>query len=262
MIQSEQYISPYRQPPIALNDFCSMLKPEWLSLHLTERHFRSKEDYLRYLFVKKGMVKGVRLVYGRPRSGKTLYSVVHAMDLRDLFGIPVLMNFHPYPAFGPYEYFENEVLIEELNTVTALTKQKKSWKDKVEIEGEVKRLKMYGHTVLIDEASKLIDKRRSASNVNLYMCDIAKEYAHYDLLLLAINHREAELDSRFVEYITFRIDCSWGTHVPELGEYKMSNSLTGENYFSTLYGPNYYKYYDSFCPIAMRQSIKTPKKEA
>lgn len=220
----------------------------------------NKRSFYKYLCIKKGLTKGVMLIKGLPRSGKTLFAVHHAKFLRDEFGIPVTMDFKPESSFGPYTFFDETVLLQELDDVTAISKKSAKWAvDQDGIDNVAKKLKLYGHTIVLDEGTRWFDRRRSTSNVNLLMNDIVKQWAHYDILMMVINHFKDELDPRFVRYVDGQgtsVSCSWGMHWEETGEYNVKNEAFGERLNMTIYGPNVYGDYNSFNPIAKRAKVK------
>lgn len=221
----------------------------------------NKDKFYKYLCLKKGMTKGVMLIKGLPRSGKTLFAIKHAKFLRDHFGIPVTMDFKPEASFGPYTLFDEEVLMDELAAVTSISKKSAKWAaSQDEVDKLIKnKLKLYGHTIVLDEGTRWLDRRRSSSNINLLLNDITKQWAHYDILLMVINHFEDELDHRFLRYVNGQgttVSCSWGMHWPETGEYRVHNKAFDEKLTMTIYGPNVYGDYNSFNPIAMRTKVK------
>lgn len=219
-----------------------------------------KRKYYKFLCLKKGLTKGTMLIKGLPRSGKTLYAVHHSKFLRDNFGIPVTMDFKPEATFGPYTLFDEDVLLQELDNVTAISKKSAKWVTGQDgLDDITKKLKLYGHTVVLDEGTRWLDRRRSSSNINLLLNDIVKQWAHYDILLMVINHFEDELDHRFLRYVNGQgttVSCSWGMTWPETGEYKIWNRAFGEKLDMTIYGPNVYGDYNSFNPIAKRTKVK------
>jgi len=219
-----------------------------------------KRKFYKYLCIKKGLTKGVMLIKGLPRSGKTLFAIHHAKFLRDEFGLPVTMDFKPEASFGPYSMFDETVLLEELANVTSIAKKSAKWNVSQEKTDELAyKLKLYGHTVVLDEGTRWLDRRRSVSNVNLLINDIVKQWAHYDILLMVINHFQDELDPRFLRYVEGQgtiVSCSWGMKWPETGEYQIKNTAFGEKLSMTIYGPNVYGDYNSFNPIAMRAKVK------
>jgi hypothetical protein len=229
---------------------------------LTLKDFNGdKVKFYKYLCIKKGLTKGVMLIKGLPRSGKTLFAIHHSRFLRDNFGIPVTMDFKPEKGYGAYNLFDENVLMDELSAVTSISKKSAKWAaSQDEIDNLVKgKLKLYGHTIVLDEGTRWLDRRRSSSNVNLLLNDITKQWAHYDILLMVINHFEDELDGRFLRYVNGQgtsVSCSWGMKWPETGEYKIHNRGFDEKLNMTIYGPNVYGLYNSFNPIAMRTKVK------
>jgi hypothetical protein len=226
-----------------------------------------KLKYYEYLCLTKGLTKGIMLVKGPPRSGKTLWAVNHARLLREIFGIPVTLDFRPTEEFGAYEYIDADGVVQELEAVTAMVKKTGRWSNKKkklgindEVEEDIlKRFKLYGHTVVLDEGTRWLDKMRCASNVNLLINDITKQWAHYKILLMVINHFQNELDPRYVQYIETQgitVSCTWGMKWRETGEYRIYNRAYEQKLYMTVYGPNVYKYFDTLGPIAMRTKVK------
>ena len=243
--------------PLRVSDFGDITTPEGRD--------KAKIEYHKFLCERKGLLKGPMLVSGLPRAGKTTWAVFHAKFLRDNFGIPCTFDFHPKgdEPFGPYEYFDETDLQAEVKKVTIMAKKSGSWDERLQMvdEGEVldfaKRLKIYGHTLVLDEGTRWLSNKRVMSNVSLILFSILKQWAHYDMLFCLVNHFKQELNRDVLRYMDHQgvlVNCSWGCQWKDTGLYNISNnSLPGREgkMEMTLYGPNVWKYFNSFSPIAM-----------
>lgn len=225
---------------------------------LKPQDFVNKTEWHKYWYTIMGLTRGIGLVTGPPRSGKTLWATLHAKKLRNLFGREVVLDYDVHPEFGPYTKFDENVLLEELETVTKIAKDaklKKGVRTGWEHEAADK-LKLYGKTIVFDEGYKYFHNRRTMNTLGILLVDMMRQYGHYDILMLIISPYEDELDAKGPQrYATFQVKCNWGLFVPDTGFYDIYNRQLMQSAQQTIYGPNHYNLWDSFNPIAARGHV-------
>lgn len=217
-------------------------------------HFKSTADYMRQWLVDMGFVGGfgLGLVEGGLGGGKSLFGYTVALWVKHLFGIKVTVDQQPTPKFGEYTYFDiRDDLLKEKELIDRIARRGDRW------EGpEVEQLKLYKHFVFFDEFYKVAHKRRSMNILTLELEDIIKQIRHMDTFLLVAMPRKNEVDVGGIEtYITVDIRASWAMFKPDTALYTVYNrNLNVESTFS-IYGPNYWDYYNSKNPIRTRRAI-------
>lgn len=228
-----------------------------IRLPYTERDFKTTKDYMRRWLIDMGFVGsfGLGLVEGQLGGGKSLFGYTVAKWVKSLFGIRVTVDQMPKPKFGEYTYFELPGdLLKEKELIDKIAQRGDEWTGP-----EVEQLKLFRRFVFIDEGYKLVHKRHSMNILTREFEDIVKQLRHLDtFLLIAMPSRRAADVQEIQEYITVDIRASWSMCKPDTANYIVYNNRTGFESVISIYGPNYWDYYNSKNPIRTRRTI-TPK---
>lgn len=172
-------------------------------------------------------IAGTMLVSGLPRQGKGLFGNVFAWKIKRYFRFKkVLRDDHPTELFGPYIFFSEDTVLQDVNSMADVSEQvnkdargtkaktnlRRAVNQWVADEGEVK---MQDSVVLKDEFWKDMNKRRSMSTMNLVFSGLLKTSYHIDMLTIGIVQTPRDLD-RFscLPWVNLHVKCTWCQDMP------------------------------------------------
>lgn len=159
-------------------------------------------------------VAGVMLITAPPRSGKDTFANVFAWKIKRYFkGIKVIRDDHATNVFGEYTYWNNQMLLDDLDRMGEIAKDKKGQEKLADQwlaeEGEVK---MHKSVVLFTEAWQKMSNRNPMSVENRILGGLNKMWGHTETLYMYIAQWQHDLD-RFtcLPWVTIEVRCQMST---------------------------------------------------
>lgn len=182
---------------------------------LKAKHFKNTTAFKRYFILSCGLLTGCVEVYGRERSGKSLFAYHLAMQLRDLFDKPCVFNRKPKLGFGAYETMPDEEFKAELDKLNQLVNdiEKLSINDNdeypIDIQKRISELKFCGKSYVDDEAYKDVEKSRRTNRTRAYG-QLVRQMWHLDILFMFISPDVKDFDVRMIhDRVTHRVQCRY-----------------------------------------------------
>jgi len=156
--------------------------------------------------------EGVIWLRGRAGSGKTATSVDIAYKLRKYFGKMPILDFHPKPAFGPYEYMGPREFVDILGKMGDLVDSGATegmTEDAIEklFEQEL-NIHLMNATIVLDEAYRYLRNRHPTKRLVLAYGDFIQTWRHYHLTVIMCSPGQ-EIDKRAVGQTTLELNCSY-----------------------------------------------------
>ena len=146
------------------------------------------------------------LIEARKRRGKTLTAVALSWELRERFGQPVVVvgsNMGLKPAFGPAQFMTEGEFRQELENIAAVASEADNAEAVVKAF-EKYGIKIYGATVVFDEARKLFNRRTPMDKLCQLFSDYLMQSAHYHTTNILTAPEEQDLDRRVCKQIDWR----------------------------------------------------------
>ena len=193
------------------------------------------------------MTRGLVLVVGQVRNGKTLFLAWLGHSLKKYFGQPVVADFPLKPGFGENEYLPKQNFITELKKMGDITERAREiGSEQAFREGDSK---FYKATVLLDESHKELNKRRGQSNLAILITETFTLWGHYQCLFVVASPTWNLLERvRFDDFITHEVGarfneatgtCQYSIYIRQYHAYKRI----------TLTVADWTHIFDSFCPV-------------
>ncbi len=204
------------------------------------------------------LIGSITLLWGPKDSGKTLASVAIARRLRDITGIPLVLNFHPTAEFGPYTYMDAQGFLKQLGEIAQLAQGREGGAELVNdlSASLVNNLDIEGAFMVLDEIYQLFDARRGSSNSVIAFAEWVSQIAHYHASLIMPMPHWDMIEKRIRRQIDFYGECRFNRATgivyvrlvprdPDRGEAKML----------IINGPAYFDVYDRWNKFAFRKKL-------
>ena len=201
-------------------------------------------------------LEGNFLIEGRKGSGKSLFAVTLAYKLKELFGRPAIMDFHPRPAFGKYKFLDQAMFIDEIEKISTVAKKTKVKEVNEAVEFSLSKLgvDLSESTMILDEAYRYFDCRTPSDKlVRIYGYFIAQSRHYKNSIFILVPSRRM-VDWRVRQQIDIVVKVAFDQRT-QVVTGCCFNYTTGENKVLKIYGPNYYGLYDSWGAVATRAKI-------
>jgi hypothetical protein len=159
-----------------------------------------KEDALTQLREK------TLLVEAKKRRGKTLTAMALSWELRENFGQPVVVvgsNMGLKSSFGPASFMTDGEFRQELENIAAVANEADNAEAVVKAF-EKYGIKIYGATVVFDEARKLFNRRAPMDKLCQLFSDYLMQSAHYHTTNILTAPEEQDIDRRVCKQIDWR----------------------------------------------------------
>ena len=159
-----------------------------------------KEDALTQLREK------TLLIEAKKRRGKTLTAVALSWELREKFGQSVVVvgsNMGLKPEFGPAQFMTEGEFRQELENI-ALVASEADNAEAVTKAFEKYGIKIYGATIVFDEARKLFNRRAPMDKLCQLFADYLMQSAHYHTTNILTAPEEQDIDRRVCKQIDWR----------------------------------------------------------
>lgn len=200
--------------------------------------------------------EGVILIEGRKGSGKTAMGVRIAHRLREYFGRPPLLDFHPLEPFGKYTYFDEARFVNDLQTAASLSRATESDMEYI-TKGILNQMnvELAGSTICLDEAYKYFESRRPHDPLNLAFGYFISQSRHYrSAIILMVPHRDM-IDKRVRRQVDVIIRAAFNP-ITQIITARVTYLTSGEEPKKVrVWGPSVFPLYDSWNPIAMRRKL-------
>ena len=167
---------------------------------LDEVEEEQKEDALTQLREK------TILIEAKKRRGKTLTSVALSWEMREKFQQPVVVvgsNMGLKPEFGEANFMTDGEFRNELSNI-ALVASEADNAEAVAKAFEKYGIKIYGATVVFDEARKLFNRRAPMDKLCQLFSDYLMQSAHYHTTNILTAPEEQDIDRRVCKQIDWR----------------------------------------------------------
>lgn len=171
---------------------------------------------------------GVIFLHGPGGSGKTMVANFLAYKMREYYGKPAILDYHPTERFGPYTYMGSKEIVEELGRITEYTGEgsidgKK--KHKVTITEEAANaardklgIKFDNAFIVWDEGYRYGDRRKAMDNLVITYGDYLQQWRHYSSTVAICTPELNLIDSkRFLNQMTVELRCSCNVIVSASG---------------------------------------------
>jgi len=174
--------------------------------------------------IYRTIARGTMLVSGERGSGKDLFAVSTAYMMKYYFNRPILLDFLPKRAFGPYSLFDANIMMREIRKMAKKTGVEgiENAVDRDEYEewvGEATRdwaLEGEGYDLLrnavlvLSELKRYCPKREPHRKVNKFIGALNTVVRHLDMLIIGTHVFENEIDRfTFMQYANIRAHCEW-----------------------------------------------------
>jgi hypothetical protein len=147
-----------------------------------------------------------------PRSGKDTFGNVFAYKIKRYFkGIKVIRDDRAKPAFGEYTYWDNQMLINDLDRMAIMAKQQgENAAEKVADKWltEQGAVMMHKSVVLFTEAWQKMSNRNPMAVENKVLGGLNKMWGHTETLFMYVAQTTHDLD-RFtcLPWVTMEVRC-------------------------------------------------------
>lgn len=146
------------------------------------------------------------LIEAKKRRGKTLSAVALSWELRERFGQPVVVvgsNMGLKPEFGPAQFMTESEFRDELSNIALVANEAEN-AEQVTKAFEKYGIKIYGATVIFDEARKLFNRRAPMDKLCQLFSDYLMQSAHYHTTNILTAPEEQDIDRRVCKQIDWR----------------------------------------------------------
>jgi len=167
---------------------------------LDQVELERKEDALSQLREK------TLLVEAKKRRGKTLTAMALSWELRERFNQPVVVvgsNMGLKPEFGPAQFMTESEFRDELSNIALVANEAEN-ATQVAAAFEKYGIKIYGATIVFDEARKLFNRRAPMDKLCQLFADYLMQSSHYHTTNILTAPEEQDIDRRVCKQIDWR----------------------------------------------------------
>lgn len=181
---------------------------------------------------------GVVFLHGPGGSGKTMAANTIAYKLREYYGKPAILDYHPKERFGAYIYMGSKEIVEELGHITDLTGEggetsKKKRKDAGHITEDMANtardalgIQFDNATIVWDEGYRYGDRRRPHDNLVLTYGYYLQQWRHYSSTVIVCTPALNQIDTkRWLNQMTIELKCTSNVIVSASGIRGPANPL-------------------------------------
>ena len=194
---------------------------EWLlnGKELDEDAFIEEANWWRYWLLAMKLTEGTVCCYGEERSGKSLWAVFIAKQVKELFNKKVTANTHLSAGFGAYEYLDPASDFQrEMDNLHKLAENSEGMSE-VEIAKGLKDCKLHDRIIIIDEAQEVVGKDRR-TNLSRGLGMMNRLYGHLHNLTIYLSQDMEDFDKRMVwNRKTHEVICGFETMYEETCTY-------------------------------------------
>lgn len=146
--------------------------------------------------------RGLMIVSGPPRSGKTLFANTIVWKMHRYFGKPILLDYKPRQLMGKYIFVDAKFLSSQMDVMTS------------NALGEIDSrslLRFQNAAMGLDEFKRYMNKRRPMTKMNEYIGNLIRVMFHLDILIVGITQdANNDLDPRTcLPYVSHDVRCQW-----------------------------------------------------
>lgn len=168
--------------------------------------------------------RGLWHVMGQPGGGKDSFVNMVAYKYKYYFGATPILDYKPCSPFGFYEFFDAQLLVEQLQAMAKKTKidieemgdkgtkeeVKEKAFDRLSVEWAKENGNKFRNSVLVlNEYPRYRDKRHNNKPINILMSYIETVFRHWDILVIGIMTNKEMIDFRSFEHLTMKCTCVW-----------------------------------------------------
>ena len=185
------------------------------SPYLKQKHFIDEDMFRMYFILSCDLLEGNVMVYGKERSGKSLWAYHLALRRREFFGIPAVFNRKPKKGFGDYETIPDDELKPELDKFNQIVKEIESLDlddDDLlptELETRIRELRFHNRSYVLDEAYKDVDRGHITNRTRAYG-QLARQFGHLHTLFIFLSPDQGDITGRLIaDRWTHRVECRY-----------------------------------------------------
>ena len=202
--------------------------------------------------------EGVIWLRGKAGGGKTATMVDIAYKLRKYFGKMPILDFHPKPKFGPYEYMGPREFVTILEKMGDLVESGKM--DGLDEDALAKLFKeelgidLMNATIGLDEAYRYLRNRHPTKRLVLAYGDFIATWRHYHLTIIMCSPFK-QLDKLATGQVTLDMVCSYDPRTRKvMAKGRDTNTLEGVKLITPMDWCG--ELYDSWNPLAILRRRK------
>jgi hypothetical protein len=146
------------------------------------------------------------LIEAKKRRGKTLTAVALSWEMRERFKQPVVVvgsNMGLKPEFGESQFMTESEFRDELSNIAQVANEAENAEQVVKAF-EKYGIKIYGATVVFDEARKLFNRRAPMDKLCQLFADYLMQSAHYHTTNILTAPEEQDVDRRVCKQVDWR----------------------------------------------------------
>jgi len=176
--------------------------------------------------------KGLMIASGDPGSGKGLFSNSFAWKMRRYFGKKLMLDYAPRPLMDmnaphPYEFFDVDLFVEEMNKMHEVSRGVDIRKRAVENADIISntdipfnydewlethgKIRFQNSILVLDEFHRYMSKFRQTSNMNMYVGGLIRLWRHLDILIIGVtqNANDDLEANRCLKYVSHDVRTQW-----------------------------------------------------
>ena len=202
--------------------------------------------------------EGVIWLRGKAGSGKTATAVDIAYKLRKYFGKMPILDFHPKPAFGEYEYMgprEFVAMLEKMGDLLESGNMEGMDENALEkMFAEHLNIHLLNATIVLDEAYRYLRNRHPTKRLVLAYGDFIQTWRHYHLTVIMCSPGH-EIDKRAVGQTTLELSCAFDKRSGKvMAKGRDNNTMEGVKLITPMSWCG--ELYDSWNPLAILRRRK------
>jgi hypothetical protein len=146
------------------------------------------------------------LIEAKKRRGKTLTAMAISWELRERFKQAVVVvgsNMGLKPVFGPAQFMTEAEFRQELENIAIVANEAEN-AEQVAKAFEKYGIKIYGATIVFDEARKLFNRRAPMDKLCQLFADYLMQSSHYHTTNILTAPEEQDIDRRVCKQIDWR----------------------------------------------------------
>jgi hypothetical protein len=235
MTQERPLITPEKQELISINDKDIIAQSQqWEEWEV--------QEILEISAMLDGPIgiPAVLLIWGKPRSGKTMFMVWLLWKLRKYFGMHTVID-SPYltPAYGPFHYMSDKEFIKERVKINRTMELYERLGKLDELEWKDLQIKLFRAGVGWDEAYDKISVHQTSDKIAREYNNEILQYGHNECVFCIISPDPRQINRQYAsQFATHTVCCTFHKNYRGTGKayssYEILNRTTKQVFFKEL----------------------------